>query len=410
MKTTHYLKWKTDPSSGEVFTPKELVNEMLDEIPKQVWINPESTFIDPCMGKGTFLIEIYKRLVNIYGHSPENAKSRIYGYDVRVKYVNYLQRRGFINVRHKDFLNEIIEMKFDAVVGNPPYQSKNNKGNKLWIKFLNKSFEISKNICYVVPQSLLTSESKQIVDIRKKLSNKNNVFNLTKKDIFNVGEKVVYFSSIESDDKESTIVLSDGVEKKVKDIINRQPVDIGDNIKLSIFKKIESYPFKNEYVYDFNRNSNQTTPNRLIKKGIVSDTQNELFKYLVHHSASKILYSKDLVSEYSKNGETTYGKLKVVLNYSGGFVGEKYMFLTSNMIGKQMFGIIVQNEEEGRNLINIYSSKLFEWYINSEKSGGFNSGIYKLPKLDCTKSWTNQDLYHHFNLTKEEISYIESND
>jgi hypothetical protein len=97
------------------------------------------------------LIEIYKRLVNIYGYSPENAKSRIYGYDVRVKYVNHLQRRGFINVRHKDFLKEIFKMKFDVVLGNPPYHKQvgPKKTEAIWPKFVEKSFEICKEGGYV---------------------------------------------------------------------------------------------------------------------------------------------------------------------------------------------------------------------------------------------------------------------
>lgn len=404
-------KWKDNPSNGEVSTPIELVREMLDKIPVEVWENPESKFLDPCMGKGTFLLEIVNRLVYIYKYSKEDAISRVYGYDVLVKYSNFLKRRGgFKNVFYKDFLNEEFNMKFDVVVGNPPYQAGNNKGNKLWIKFLHKSMELSNNICYVVPLSLMTSESKQIVDIRKKMVDKENVFNLTKKDIFNVGEKVVYFTSIESKNKQTTIVFSNTESRLIQDITKRQPVDVEDDIKLSIFKKIETDTEKNDYVYDFNRNSNQTTPNRLISKGLVSKTQDDVFRYPVHHSASQMLYSRVLVSEYSKDNETTYGKLKVILNYSGGFIGEKYMFLSHNMIGKQMFGIIVDNEEHGNNLINIYSSKLFSWYISSEKSGGFNSGIYKLPKMDNTKSWSNNEIYKYFNLTEEEIKYIESYD
>lgn len=77
------------------------------------------------------------------------------------------------------------------------------------------------------------------------------------------------------------------------------------------------------------------------------------------------------------------------------------------MIGKQMVGIEVDNEEIGKNIINTYSRKLFEWYIKNEKSGGFNTGIFKLPKLDSSKSWTDEELYQHFNLTPEEIQLIE---
>jgi 16S rRNA G966 N2-methylase RsmD len=151
MKMTQYLKWKDDSSKGEVFTPIELVCKILDKIPEEVWRNPNATFLDPCMGKGTFLLEIVRRLVYIYGYTEDDVKSRVYGYDIRVKYVNHLTRRGLKNVRHKDFLNEVIEMEFDVVLGNPPYQLKvgPNKTESLWNKFVKKSFEICRDGGYV---------------------------------------------------------------------------------------------------------------------------------------------------------------------------------------------------------------------------------------------------------------------
>jgi 16S rRNA G966 N2-methylase RsmD len=151
MKMTQYLKWKEDLSKGEVFTPIGLVKEMLDKIPDEVWRNPNATFLDPCMGKGTFLLEIVRRLVYIYGYTEDDAKSRVYGYDIRVKYINHLQRRGLKNVRHKDFLNEIIEMEFDVVLGNPPYTKDVGGGNSvpLWDKFIEKSFIVCKENGYI---------------------------------------------------------------------------------------------------------------------------------------------------------------------------------------------------------------------------------------------------------------------
>lgn len=151
MKMTQYLKWKADSSKGEVFTPIELVCKILDKIPEEVWRNQNSTFLDPCMGKGTFLLEIVRRLVYIYGYTEDDAKSRIYGYDIRIKYINHLIRRGLKNVRHKDFLNEIIEMEFDVVLGNPPYQLKvgDKKTEPLWNKFFHKSLSLLKEGGYL---------------------------------------------------------------------------------------------------------------------------------------------------------------------------------------------------------------------------------------------------------------------
>jgi hypothetical protein len=256
----------------------------------------------------------------------------------------------------------------------------------------------------------MISESGQILDIRSNMVNKNNIFNLTKINIFNVGEKVVFFTSILGK-KNTLIIFTDGSEVKIDSskILSRLPIDKDDNLKISIIKKIETNREKNNYVYDFNPGSNQTTPERLKNKGLISYNQDDVFKYKVHHSASKVLYSKVLYSEYSKNNVTTYGNLKVVLNYSGGFVGEKYMFLSKDLIGKQMVGIITKSENQGNNIINIYSSKLFNWYILNEKSGGFNTGIFKLPKFDFDKKWTDDELFDYFNLTDEEIKFIEKN-
>jgi len=63
---------------GEVFTPPELVNEMLDKLPKD-W--KEKTFLDNSCGNGNFLVEILKRKIE-KGYDPIRALSTIYGVDI----------------------------------------------------------------------------------------------------------------------------------------------------------------------------------------------------------------------------------------------------------------------------------------------------------------------------------------
>ena len=42
------------------------------------------------------------------------------------------------------------------------------------------------------------------------------------------------------------------------------------------------------------------------------------------------------------------------------------------------------------------------------KTGGFNGPFIEMQNLGKEKIWTDQELYAHFNLTEEEINYIES--
>lgn len=66
---------------GEVFTPPALVNEMLDHLPPEVWIDPNKTFIDPSgCGNGNFLIGIKDRLLQY--HQLDNILPRVFGVDI----------------------------------------------------------------------------------------------------------------------------------------------------------------------------------------------------------------------------------------------------------------------------------------------------------------------------------------
>lgn len=68
-------------STGEIFTPTPLVQEMLDNIPKEMFTDPDKTFIDPSCGDGQFLGEviIYK-MEN--GSTFQQALSTTYGIDL----------------------------------------------------------------------------------------------------------------------------------------------------------------------------------------------------------------------------------------------------------------------------------------------------------------------------------------
>src|SRR5664280_254823 len=50
-------------SNDEVFTPPNLVNQILDLLPKEIWKNRDAKFLEPVSKSGVFLREIAKRLM-----------------------------------------------------------------------------------------------------------------------------------------------------------------------------------------------------------------------------------------------------------------------------------------------------------------------------------------------------------
>lgn len=102
MKTRERIK-----QTGEIFTPPELTNEILDKLPEDVW-GPEKTFCDPAAGSGNILIEVFLRKLS-KGHSPLQAISTIYGVELMEDNVAECHAR-FMELIPEQSKNEAIEI------------------------------------------------------------------------------------------------------------------------------------------------------------------------------------------------------------------------------------------------------------------------------------------------------------
>lgn len=61
---------------GEVFTPIELINQMLDSIPKDFWYDKSKTWFDPSAGVGNMPSVIVERLMKTLSDQIEDANDR----------------------------------------------------------------------------------------------------------------------------------------------------------------------------------------------------------------------------------------------------------------------------------------------------------------------------------------------
>ena len=89
-------------TTAEVFTPTPLVQEILDQLPPEVFKDPKKTFCDPSCGDGQFLSEVLiRKLEN--GIPFEMALKTIYGVDIMPDNVKECQDRllcGREDLRH----------------------------------------------------------------------------------------------------------------------------------------------------------------------------------------------------------------------------------------------------------------------------------------------------------------------
>lgn len=89
-------------STGEVFTPTALVNEILDSLPKELFVDSTKTFLEPSCGDGQFLGEVLIRKME-NGSTFEQALSTVYGVDLMIDNVDLCRERllcGREDLRH----------------------------------------------------------------------------------------------------------------------------------------------------------------------------------------------------------------------------------------------------------------------------------------------------------------------
>ena len=110
-------------ATGEVFTPTPLVQEILNQLPQNLFTDSTKTFLDPACGDGQFLSEVLIcKLEN--GIDFETALSTIYGVDLMPDNVKLCQDRllcGHEELRHivEKNIVEADGLKYDYLFGKP---------------------------------------------------------------------------------------------------------------------------------------------------------------------------------------------------------------------------------------------------------------------------------------------------
>ena len=474
-------------SSDEVFTPPALANRMLDLLPGELWRNPEATFLDPAVKSGVFLREIARRLMVGLAEAIPDAQARrdhIFGkqlYGLAITELTALLARrslycskaangqysvagGFRNedgniqferIEHTwksgkcvhcgaseseyargaeleshayQFIHmqnpaEVLGMKFDVIIGNPPYQLSDGgfgrSASPIYHKFVHQAKKLEPRYLVMIIPSRWFAGGKGLDTFRKEMLEDDRIRKIVDyedaTEIFpgvDIAGGVCYFlwdrdnrgqceitnvhnetrySSTRPLNEFDTLVRHSAAVGIIRKVLSQSEVSLSTQVS-------SAKPFG---LRTFVRPSKEGEL-RLRWNGGEGAFKREDVPY-GHEMIDqwKVITSKvsyDHAGQPDKNGMRRVFSIVDILP-PGTICTETYLVVGTS-----------SSKQEAKNLESYLRTK-FARFLVAQLS--FSQDIFKekfqfVPLLDMEQEWRDQSLYERYGLTEEEIGVIES--
>lgn len=474
-------------SNDEVFTPPNLVNDILDLLPAELWSNPNAKFLDPVSKSGVFLREMAKRLMrgletqipdqqerinhifsqqlygiaitdltallsrrSVYCSKTANGKYSICETfddeqgNIRYKRMKHTWQGGkctycgasqevydrdddletyAYNFIHTDNPEKIFNMKFDVIVGNPPYQLSDGgaqaSAKPLYHKFVEQAKKLNPRYLSMIIPSRWFAGGKGLDDFRNEMLSDKRLVKIV--DYFDSNEcfpgvdisgGVCYFLWDRDSKKDCSVVtIRNGKRSELKRPLLEKgnKVFIRFNEAISIYRKIES---KKEIAFSTLISSRKPFGLTTTTKISQTKSKNSILIYSFPKNGyiekDKILLNKEWVNEH-----------KIFISYAYGERGS-FPYL---IIGKPFYGapetcctetyLVIgpfHAKEKCENVISYMRTKFFRFLVLLKKNTQHaTSKVYEIvPIQDFSEPWTDEKLYRKYGLSDDEIAFIES--
>lgn len=388
---------------GEVMTDLNLVKHILSRIPKESFEDPNKTFIDLSNGTGVFpLVVIYRLMVGLEKWQPDPElrykhiiENQIFVSEIQPKnmflymclvdpYDEYklnIYTGSSLEEGFRKHMKEVWNKEsFNYSIGNPPFNQ------MIDMKFVRLSYEIADITCIVHPSTwLLDEKGKQKAFIDTKDLIKEHLESI---ELFN-GNGVFGISLF------VPCVITYVDKKKNK-------------VGIKCFDRINNINIEYKDIYDINKYSNFDVYKRLQNKILsISKVDN-----LLNHVNKK--YGDFFVNIPQIRGDVK-NRDKIGLGMDTPMVADSFTTIISGKFKvekspkQQPFSF--KTEIEANNFLSYIKTNFarFSMSILKNNQNQHRGELSIIPWLDFSQEWTDERLYKEFDLTEEEIKFIEKN-
>lgn len=474
-------------SNDEVFTSPDIVNEMLDMLPKELFKNPDTTFLEPACKTGVFLREIAKRLIdglepqfpNLNDRLNHIFKKQLYGISV-TELTSLLSRRslycskwpngeysiikfdtpeGNIKYRriehtwkngnciycgasekeykrgsdletyayqfiHTNKPEEIFNMKFDVIIGNPPYQLSTGgtsaQATPLYNKFVEQAKKLKpRYLSMIIPSRWYTS-GMGLNDFRDNMLNDKHIRILN--DYLDASEcfpgveikgGVCYFLWDRDNEGKCNVITHDklNINEMVRDLKYKDcDVFIRYNKAISILEKIEKFmePSFSTLVSPI---SPFGLPTSFKKYSVEKESETDLKIYalkkigFIPENVMESKYGK-LINSWKLFVPEAIGTGDSKTDWVKPFIGEPRSVSTATYL---CIGCS-DNKKEIENIYKYTQTKFFHFLLTLKKNTQHTPGkCYEfIPIQNFNEEWNDNKLFKKYNLSDSEISFIKS--
>jgi len=381
------MKFATDLNKGIVGTPDDAAvwQDLVDQIPEDILRRPNVRILNVACGHGTEAVLLAKRMLAL-GIKQERINNAIWLIDKFQVFTNHAKLvYGFKNVATEDFLEWYPNMKFDVVLGNPPYQKAkgdNRLGSRgdtsLWDKFVTKSLDILNDggyLAFIHPNSWRKPEDRN--GFWKLLTQDNQMHKLImssgkkEQDWFGIGVRV------------DAYILEKNPRYKKTTVVDHENVTY--ELDLAKYNWLPNFAIKEitkllgsgtEVVYNtfyHTQKDHREYPSKTYVHPVV---------HTINQNGLGIKYFENL----QDNDRTHFGIKKVLLNQNelqyphNDYKGEYGM-------SQLTFGIVIKNKAEGDQLVKFLNSDQGRRIIAATKWNTYYTdyGMFKDFKKDFYK-------------------------